>query len=74
MEEYILICEVTGGKPDYDGIHIIITANCEETVKDMIEAYKCRIEILRKTEAGPRYTEQLRKMKYFLQSSTKEVY
>ena len=69
-----MICEVTGGKPDHDGIHIIGTANYEETIKDMIEAYKCSIVILRKNEVGFRYTDRLRAMKRILESNTNVVY
>jgi len=38
-----------------NGIYIVKTCNSEETVKNMIEAYGCHVEILRKTEMSTDY-------------------
>jgi len=65
----IIICEVSGGLL-HNGIYLIMTHNTEKTIKEMTEAYRCQVTLLKEYERRWNCINRFRHMAELLREHT----
>jgi len=66
----IIICEVSDGLLLHNGIYLIMTHSTEKTIKEMTEAYRCKVTLLKEYERRLGCINRIRNMVETLREHT----